>query len=48
VEPAVLEYGMTLSKPVARALPQLVALAREIISEWQTDIPSNATHQVAS
>ena len=48
VEPVLLEYGLTLSEPVARALPQLVALAREIISNWQTDLSSNATHQVAS
>lgn len=48
MEPALLEYGLALSEPVARALPRLVALAREIISNWQTDISSNATHQVAS
>jgi hydrogenase maturation protease len=48
VEPLLLEYGLALSAPVAQALPRLVALAREIISNWQTDIASNATHQVAS
>lgn len=48
VEPLLLEHGLTLSDPVARALPRLVALAREIISDWQTEISSNATHQVAS
>jgi hydrogenase maturation protease len=35
VEPFRLECGMTLSAPVARALPRLVALAREIVSSWQ-------------
>lgn len=48
VEPALLEYGLALSEPVARALPRLVALAREIIFDWQADRPSQATHQVAS
>ena len=48
VEPLLLEYGLTLSEPVARALPRLVAWAREIISNWRTDLSSNATHQVAS
>jgi hydrogenase maturation protease len=48
VEPGILDYGLTLSEPVARALPQLVNRAREIIFFWQPRISSNATHQVAS
>jgi hydrogenase maturation protease len=48
VEPFRLEYGLTLSEPVARALPRLVALARKILISWQTSYSSNATHQVAS
>lgn len=35
VEPEVLTYGTILSPPVARALPRLVARAREIIFHWQ-------------
>jgi hypothetical protein len=34
VEPRVLDYGMALSAPVQAALPQVVALAREILSGW--------------
>lgn len=48
VEPAVVDYGMDLSAPVAAALPELVALALEIITSWQNRPSSNATLQVAS
>ena len=48
VEPFLLGYGMTLSLPVAEALPRLVAMARELISSWQNNSSSNAIHQVAS
>jgi hydrogenase maturation protease len=48
IEPFCLNFGLALSPPVAQTLPRLVAMAREIISNWQTDISSNATHQVAS
>ena len=48
VEPLVLDYGLALSEPVARALPRLVARAREIVGEWQSRVTSNAIHQVAS
>ena len=48
VEPLVLDYGLALSKPVADALPRLVARAREILCEGPNDLSSNATHQVAS
>jgi hydrogenase maturation protease len=34
MEPASLEYGMSLSEPVAAALPRLVALARETVAKW--------------
>ena len=48
VEPLVLDYGMALSKPVADALPRLVARAREILRAGPDVLSSNATHQVAS
>jgi len=48
VEPFLLDYGMTLSIPVAQALPRLVAMARELISSWHNNSSSNAIHQVAS
>lgn len=48
VEPLLLDYGMTLSNPVAQALPRLVARVREIISSWQNSSSSNAIIQVAS
>ncbi len=35
VEPASLDYGMTLSPPVAAALPALLARAREIAADWR-------------
>jgi hydrogenase maturation protease len=35
VEPAVLDYGMTLSAPVAAALPRIERLSREIVAAWQ-------------
>ncbi len=34
VEPAVLEYGLELSPPVAAALPRIEARAREIVVTW--------------
>ena len=48
IEPACLDYGMTLSAPVARTLPYLLARARELISHWPTSSFLNATHQVVS
>lgn len=46
VEPFVVDYGLTLSAPVARALSRLVARARQIVSSWQTVSFTNATAQV--
>jgi hydrogenase maturation protease len=37
VEPASLDYGMSLSKPVREALPKLVVLAKELAARWTTD-----------
>jgi hydrogenase maturation protease len=34
IEPQVLDYGMALSAPVQATLPQVVALAQEILSGW--------------
>jgi hydrogenase maturation protease len=49
VEPASLEYGMTLSPPVRAALPQVVALARHAILEWlRTDQCSPTTATASS
>lgn len=48
VEPLRLDYGLALSGPVSRALPRMVAMAREILSGWQNCSSSNATLQVAS
>ena len=48
VEPLLLDYGLELSSPVARALPRLVAMARKIISSWQNRPSPNAILQVAS
>ncbi len=48
VEPSILEYGLTLSEPVAGALPRLVAEARKIIREWRNESALNANNQVAS
>jgi len=48
VEPLILDYGTTLSEPVANALPRLVAMARETIFSWQNRHFSNATIQVTS
>lgn len=35
VEPKILDYRMELSVPVRAALPQVVALARETLLQWQ-------------
>jgi len=35
VEPGVLNYGMTLSEPVAAAMPRIEHLCRKIAAEWQ-------------
>ncbi len=48
VEPFSLDYGMTLSEPVARTLPRMVAQARELISSWQNSPLSNEPLQVAT
>ena len=48
VEPLLLEYGLTLSRPVSQALPRMVVRAREIVSGWQNSPFKNAIHQVAS
>jgi hydrogenase maturation protease len=34
VEPASLEYGLSLSQPVAAALPHLLALVRQTVGSW--------------
>jgi len=47
IEPSCLEYRMTLSVPVAKALPRMVTKARAILFSWQTPQSLNATHQVA-
>jgi hydrogenase maturation protease len=38
VEPAVLDYGMSLSTPVAAALPHIECLSREIVAAWQKQL----------
>ena len=44
VEPGVLDYGLSLSEPVAATLPGLVALARETVEVWRrNDINDNAS-----
>jgi hydrogenase maturation protease len=48
VEPAVLDYGMTLSLPVAAVLPQVVALARETVAVWRRTDETYSLRQVAS
>ena len=48
VEPFRLDYGLTLSDPVARALPRLVARARDLVSGRLNFSLLNATRQVAS
>ena len=48
VEPLWLGYGLALSPPVGRALPGLVALARDIILHWRHGTSPKAIHQVAS
>ena len=48
VEPLNLEYGLTLSPPVARTLPRLVAAARRILCEWaEQPSPSNPLQVVS-
>jgi hydrogenase maturation protease len=47
IEPSSLEYGMTLSVPVAKALPRMVAKVRALLFSWQTPQSLNATPQVA-
>ena len=42
VEPASLDYGMTLSPSVQAALPQVVALARKTVLEWLRAGPVDA------
>jgi hydrogenase maturation protease len=37
VEPALLEYGMTLSPAVAAVLPQVVQRCREIVAAWNNE-----------
>ena len=48
VEPAVVDYGLALSAPVAQALPRLVAEARRIICEWTEQPSPSESLQVAS
>ena len=48
VEPAVVDYGLALSAPVAQALPRLVAAARRIICEWTEQPSPSESLQVAS
>ena len=48
VEPLWLEHGLALSPPVGRALPRLVALAREIVLSWRHGTSPKEIHQVAS
>ena len=48
VEPAVVDYGLELSEPVARALPRLVAQARQIILNWAAQPSPSDSRQVAS
>ena len=48
VEPAVLDYGMELSPPVADALPGLVALARQTLLERRELQAIEEREQVAS
>jgi hydrogenase maturation protease len=46
VEPAILDYEMKLSAPVAAALPQVIALARQIVADWQiADLPRVETER---
>jgi hydrogenase maturation protease len=42
VVPSRLDYGMDLSDPVARALPNLVSRARELVGGWQGSRPALA------
>ena len=37
VEPATLDYGLELSRPVQLALPRVVALARTTLTQWIMD-----------
>lgn len=37
VEPASLDYGLSLSPVVAAALPQVVALARQTVRRWRSE-----------
>ena len=48
VEPAILDYSMDLSGPVAAALPKLVALARETILAWRKFQTIEERERVAS
>ena len=48
VEPAVVDYGLALSAPVAAALPRLVAAARRILCEWMEQPRPGESLQVAS
>lgn len=48
VEPAVVDYGMELSAPVAQALPRLASEARRIICEWADQPFPSESQQVAS
>lgn len=48
VEPAALDYGLSLSPAVAAALPRVVALARRVVGRWQHDAGSAASAALAS
>ena len=48
VEPAVVDYGLLLSVPVAQALPRLVVEARRQIDEWTEQPRPTEFPQVAS
>jgi len=37
VQPETLDYGMDLSKPVRTALPRVMALIRQTVSDWQQE-----------
>jgi hypothetical protein len=43
VEPASLEYGMTLSPEVQAALPTLLATARDVVERWRDGVAVDAS-----
>ena len=46
IEPEIVDWGETLSKPVAAAVPAAAQMARDLIATWQAAEVVTPTHTV--